>query len=201
MKQLLSACGIITINVICMRWSNSVTDCLFSTMEHYFNYEILTQVSTSLWGLLLLAHQTFIIINFSLTNIVLKGTLHISSNIISLNYLLGRFNKVPDNKKIPYYETAPETTLKIITKLHFKAVKAANMSSCTYRFQILIILVFTLLRIVENLHYSLNNRVSSIMTIGAELFWLIMIMANLFITFFIATKVEQIVRLVYNQTF
>lgn len=34
------------------------------------------------------------------------------------------------------------------------------------------------------------------MVIGAELFWLIMIMGNLFITFLIATKVEQIVRLV-----
>lgn len=70
------------------------------------------------------------------------------------------------------------------------------MSSSTYSFQILIILVFTLLRIVENLHYIINNRVSSMMVIGAELFWLIMIMGNLFITFLIATKVEQIVRLV-----
>lgn len=75
------------------------------------------------------------------------------------------------------------------------------MSSCTYSFQILIILVFTLLRLVENLHYSLNNRVSSMPAIGAELFWLIMVMGNLFITFFIATKVEQIVRLKYDQIF
>lgn len=37
--------------------------------------------------------------------------------------------------------------------------------------------------------------------IGTELFWLIMVMGNLFITFFIATKVEQIVRLKYDQIF
>lgn len=61
--------------------------------------------------------------------------------------------------------------------------------------------MFTLLRIVENLHYSLNNRVSSMTAIGTELFWLIMVMGNLFITFFIATKVEQIVRLKYDQIF
>lgn len=72
-KHILSASGIIAVNVICMGWTHSATDCLFSTLEHYFNYEILTQVSTALCGLLLLAHQTFIIINFSLTNIVLKG--------------------------------------------------------------------------------------------------------------------------------
>lgn len=82
-KHIVSASAIITINVICMGWTNSVTDCLFSTLEHYFNYEILTQVSTALCGLLLLAHQIFIIINFSLTNLVLKGMVHISSKVIN----------------------------------------------------------------------------------------------------------------------
>ncbi|KAH1007622.1 uncharacterized protein LOC109532757 [Dendroctonus ponderosae] len=93
--------------------------------------------------------------------------------------------------KITFNEKAPENTLKALTTLHFKTVQVTNMINKTYSFQLLIILEFTLVRVIENAHYLLNHNRSNTGAMTVDIFWLIMIIIESFITFYLSTKLEE----------
>lgn len=98
--------------------------------------------------------------------------------------------------KITFNEHAPENTLKALTKLHFKTVQVTNMVNKTYSFQLLIILDFTLVRVIENAHSLLNHNRSNTVAMTVDIFWLIMITIESFITFYLSTKLEE--KVTYN---
>ncbi|XP_066245616.1 uncharacterized protein [Euwallacea similis] len=158
----------------CCIWGDSISICFSYTWQYFLNYEILTHVSTSLCALLILSHQRFLVLNFSAMNVTLKGN----------------FANVHPRKLIEYNAKVPEETLSTIALLHFKLVKCSNMASYTYSFQLLIIFTFTLIRIVDNVHYAFMDIKSNLLAFITEIFWLVLTISDVYITFLIATNVE-----------
>ncbi|XP_066141669.1 putative gustatory receptor 28b [Euwallacea fornicatus] len=175
-KQLVITVLITAFTGGCCMWGDTTSICFSYAWKYFLNYEIMTHILTSLCAMLILSRQRFLILNFSATNVAFKGN----------------FAHIHPKELIGFNAKAPEETLRTIAMLHFKLVKFSNMASSAYSFQLLTIFGFTLIRIVENVHYAFVDSKSNLLAFITEFFWLVLIIGDVYITFLIANNLEII---------